>query len=57
MRTQKVLSGRVFDTEALPKLGMCDLVDIVELQSWIHLFVGFVPYLYESQVRDFTIVL
>lgn len=32
---------------------MCDLADVVELQSWTPLFVGFVPYLYESQVREF----
>lgn len=31
LRTQKVLSGRVFDTDMLPKPGICDLADVVEL--------------------------
>lgn len=31
-RTQKVLSGKVFYIEVLPKSGMCDLADTIELQ-------------------------
>lgn len=49
LRTQKVLSGRVFDTDVLPKPGICDLADVVELQSWTHMCVGYVPILHESK--------
>lgn len=48
-----LLSDKVFDTEVFRKLGMSDLADAVQSQSWTHLFVGFVPYLDQYQVRDF----
>lgn len=53
LQTQKVLSGRVFNSEMLPKFGMCDLADVVGLQSLAHLFINYVPILYKSQMRDF----
>lgn len=30
LRTKKILSGRVFDSEVLPKSGICYLVDVAE---------------------------
>lgn len=53
LSTQMILNGRVFDSEVLFKPGMCNLANIVEMKSWTLLFVGFDPYLYESQVREF----
>ncbi|KAG5614779.1 hypothetical protein H5410_014603 [Solanum commersonii] len=38
MRLQKVLGGRVFDIDIFTKLGMDSLSDLVEIQSWTHLF-------------------
>ncbi|KAH0742996.1 hypothetical protein KY290_030989 [Solanum tuberosum] len=53
LRLQKVLGGRVFDTEILTKPGMNSLVDLMELQSWTHLFMTKFPVLHEEQVREF----
>ncbi|KAH0650115.1 hypothetical protein KY284_030027 [Solanum tuberosum] len=53
LRLQKVLRGRVFYTEILTKPGMDSLVDLVELQSWTHLFMTKFPVLHEEQVREF----
>ncbi|KAH0783988.1 hypothetical protein KY290_003586 [Solanum tuberosum] len=50
---QKVIGGRVFDTEILTKPGMDSLADLVELQSWTHLFMTKFPVLHEEQVREF----
>nr|AAT38783.2 hypothetical protein SDM1_46t00006 [Solanum demissum] len=39
LHLQKVLGGRVFDPKIITKPGMESLADLVELQSWTHLFM------------------
>lgn len=53
LKTQKVLNGWVFDPEIFSKPGMPDLIYVVELQDWMHLFEWGVPTLYERKVREF----
>ncbi|KAG5632538.1 hypothetical protein H5410_004255 [Solanum commersonii] len=49
----KVLGGRVFDPTILKKPGMNSLADLVEIQSWTHLFMTKSPVMHEDQVRKF----
>ncbi|KAH0725512.1 hypothetical protein KY284_001377 [Solanum tuberosum] len=53
LRVQKVLGGRVFDPTILKKPGMNSLADLVEIQSWTHLFMTKAPVMHEDQVREF----
>lgn len=53
MDHQKILNGRVFDTDILTKLGMETLFDVVFIQEWNHLFEPPAPYLHEPEVYDF----
>ncbi|KAG5579791.1 hypothetical protein H5410_050418 [Solanum commersonii] len=47
LERQKVLNGRVFDSEILTKPRMCSMFDYVVLQRWEHLFECPMPYVYE----------
>ena len=38
LRKQAVLAGRVFDMGIITLPGMDSLHDMVEIQSWLHLF-------------------
>lgn len=42
---------RVFEPEAKGKQGMRDLVDVVVIQGWDHLFEWPIPTLHEWKVR------
>ncbi|WMV09722.1 hypothetical protein MTR67_003107 [Solanum verrucosum] len=53
LRVQNVLGGRVFDPTILKKPGMNLLGDLVEIQSWTHLFMTKSPVMHEDQVREF----
>ncbi|KAG5582200.1 hypothetical protein H5410_052827 [Solanum commersonii] len=53
MKHQKVLNGRVFDTDIVTKFGMTTLFDAVIIQEWSHLFEPPTPYLHEPEVREF----
>ncbi|KAH0784278.1 hypothetical protein KY290_003876 [Solanum tuberosum] len=53
LRLQKVLGGRVFDTDIITKQRMNSLYDFVEMQSWTHLFMTKSPVLHEEEVREF----
>ncbi|KAG5576240.1 hypothetical protein H5410_056374, partial [Solanum commersonii] len=53
LRLQKYLGGRVFDPEIITKPGMDSLVDLVEIQSWNHLFMTKSPILHEEKVCEF----
>ncbi|KAK4730166.1 hypothetical protein R3W88_023154 [Solanum pinnatisectum] len=53
LRLKKVLEGRVFDPDIITKHGMNSLYDIVEIQSWTHLFQTKSPVLHEEEVREF----
>ncbi|KAK4723973.1 hypothetical protein R3W88_026752 [Solanum pinnatisectum] len=48
MHVQKVLGGRVFDPLILKKPGMNSLADLVEIQSWTHLFMTKSPIMHED---------
>lgn len=50
---QKVLCGRVFYPDIIRNHGMSTLADIVEIQSWTHLFMTTSPTLYDEQVKEF----
>ncbi|KAH0764937.1 hypothetical protein KY285_000808 [Solanum tuberosum] len=53
LHVQKVLGGRVFDPTIIKKSGMNSLADLVEIQSWTHLFMTKSPIMHEDQVREF----
>ncbi|KAG5622996.1 hypothetical protein H5410_008214 [Solanum commersonii] len=53
LRLQKVLGGRVFDPEICTKSGMESLADLVEIQSWTHLFMIKSSVLHKEKVREF----
>ncbi|KAH0722334.1 hypothetical protein KY290_005014 [Solanum tuberosum] len=53
LKRQKVLNGRVFDSEILTKPGLCTRYDFISLQSWEHLFECLVSYLHELEVHEF----
>ena len=53
LRKQAVLAGRVFDMGIITLPGMDSLHDMVEIQSWLHLFNRKSPILYEEEVREF----
>ncbi|KAG5621648.1 hypothetical protein H5410_006866 [Solanum commersonii] len=53
MEQQRVLNGRTFDPNILTKIGMANLVDVVTIQGWNHLFESPVSYLHEPEVREF----
>ncbi|KAH0716723.1 hypothetical protein KY290_012991 [Solanum tuberosum] len=53
LEKQKVLSGRVFDTDIFTEHGMYTPYDFVPLQSWEHLFECPAPYLHELELREF----
>ena len=53
LRKQAVLAGRVFDMGIIHLPGMDSLHDMVEIQSWIHLFNRKSPILYEEEVCEF----
>ena len=53
LRNQAVLAGRVFDMGIITLPGMDSLHDIVEIQSWLHLFDRKSPILHEEEVREF----
>ncbi|KAG5611590.1 hypothetical protein H5410_022871, partial [Solanum commersonii] len=49
LRLQKVLGGRVFNLDIITKHGMNSLYDLVEIQSWTHLFMTKSPVLHEEE--------
>ncbi|KAH0633037.1 hypothetical protein KY284_035823 [Solanum tuberosum] len=53
LHLQRVLGGRVFDPDFITKPGMDSLYDLVEIQSWTHLFQIKSPVLYEEEVCEF----
>ena len=53
LRNQAVLAGRIFDMGIITLLGMDSLHDMVEIQSWLHLFNRKSPVLHEEEVREF----
>ncbi|KAG5611031.1 hypothetical protein H5410_022312 [Solanum commersonii] len=53
MEQQRVLNSRVFDPNILTTFGMANLVDVITIQGWNHLFEPPVPYLHEPKVREF----
>ncbi|KAH0714995.1 hypothetical protein KY284_007900 [Solanum tuberosum] len=53
LRLQKYLGGRVFDPEIITKPGMDSLADLMEIQSWNHLFMTKSPILHEEKIREF----
>ncbi|KAH0686189.1 hypothetical protein KY289_016952 [Solanum tuberosum] len=53
MEQQKVLNGRVFDPDIHTLFGMANLVDVVTIQGWNHLFEPPVPYLHEPEMHEF----
>ncbi|KAK4736944.1 hypothetical protein R3W88_000641 [Solanum pinnatisectum] len=53
MCLQKVLRVRVFDPEIIMKPGMDSLADVVEIQSWTHLFMTKSSILHKGQVHKF----
>ena len=53
LRKQAVLAGRVFDMGIITLPGMDSLHDMVEIQSWLHLFNKKSPILHEEEVREF----
>ena len=53
LRKQAVLAGRFFDMGIINLTGMDSLHDMVEIQSWMHLFNKKSPILYEEEVREF----
>ena len=48
-----VLAGRVFDMGIINLPRMDSLHDMVEIQSWMHLFNRKSPILYEEEVQEF----
>ena len=52
LRNQAVLAGRVFDMGIITLPGMDSLHDMVEIQSWLHLFDRKSPILHEEEVRE-----
>ncbi|KAG5605623.1 hypothetical protein H5410_027115 [Solanum commersonii] len=52
-KKQKVLGGRVFDPDIITKHGMNSLCDLMEIQSWTHLFQIKSLVLHEEEVREF----
>ena len=53
LRKQVVLAGRFFDMGIITLPGMDSLHDMVEIQSWMHLFDKKSPILNEEEVREF----
>ncbi|KAG5591368.1 hypothetical protein H5410_041882 [Solanum commersonii] len=49
----KVLGGRVLYPTIIRKPGMTSLADLVEIQSWTHLFMTKSLVMHEDQVREF----
>ena len=53
LRTQDVLAGRVFEMAIINLPGMDSLHNMVEIQSWMHIFNRKSPILHEEEVREF----
>ena len=53
LRKQFVLVGRVFDMGIINLPGMDSLHDMVEIQSWMHLFNKISHIRHEEEVREF----
>ena len=53
LRNQDVLARRIFDMGIITLPGMDSLHDMVEIQSWLHLFNRKSPILHEEEVREF----
>ena len=53
LRKQAVLAGRFFDMGIINLTGMDSLHDMVEIQSWMHLFNKKSPIIYEEEVHEF----
>ena len=53
LRNQVVLAGRIFDIGIITLHGMDCLHDMVEILSWLHLFIRKSPILNEEEVREF----
>ena len=53
LRNQAVLPGRIFNMGIITLPGMNSLHDMVEIQSWLHLFNRKSPILYKEEVREF----
>lgn len=50
LKTQKVLNDRVFDPKIHAKLRIRNVVDVVVIQDWLHLFKWPVPTLQNREV-------
>ena len=53
LRNQAILAGRIFDMGIITLPGMDSLHDMVEIQSWLHLFNRKSLILHEEEVREF----
>ncbi|KAG5619999.1 hypothetical protein H5410_005217 [Solanum commersonii] len=53
LEKQKVINGRVFDTDIFTEHGMFTPYDSVSIQSWEHLFECPTLYLHEPELREF----
>ena len=56
LRKQAVLAGRVFDMGIINLPSMDSLHDMVEIQSWLHLFNRKSPILYEKKCANSIII-
>ncbi|KAG5624939.1 hypothetical protein H5410_010157 [Solanum commersonii] len=50
---KRVLGGRVFDLDTITKHGMNSMYDLVEIQSWTHLFQTKSLVSHKEEVREF----
>lgn len=46
IKLKKVLNGKVFASNILTKSCMIELVDVVTIQEWSHIFETSAPYLH-----------
>lgn len=51
LKSQKVLTRRVFDSKILEKPGMVELVKYVRHQGWLYLIERPVSSIYKDEVR------
>lgn len=53
LKTQKALSGRMFNPRIYEKPSMVELVKYVRHQGWLHLLEEPTPMVFEGEVREF----
>lgn len=57
LKSQKVLTGRVFDSKIQYKPGMSEQIQFVQYQEWLYLFKTRVPIDYKADVKDFFFII